>query len=106
MATKISGKKGSKGYGLIEGYDKKKQTLKMTILEPDEKREVKKGDLVETSGTGGVFPQGLTVGEVTDVESDAYGLTKIAYVKPAADLYDLDHVIVVNRSVATGEEGS
>ncbi|XBP66386.1 rod shape-determining protein MreC [Bacillus velezensis] len=106
VATKISGKKGSKGYGLIEGYDKKKQTLKMTILEPDEKREVKKGDLVETSGTGGVFPQGLTVGEVTDVESDAYGLTKIAYVKPAADLYDLDHVIVVNRSVATGEEGS
>ncbi len=61
---------------------------------------------METSGTGGVFPQGLTVGEVTDVESDAYGLTKIAYVKPAADLYDLDHVIVVNRSVATGEEGS
>ncbi|ADP33286.1 rod shape-determining protein MreC [Bacillus atrophaeus] len=109
VATKISGKKGSKGYGLIEGYDTKKKTLTMKILDPDEKREVKKGDLVETSGTGGVFPEGLTVGEVTEVEPDAYGLTKIAHVKPAADIYDLNNVIVVKRDVPavdSEEEGS
>ncbi|MGW6084656.1 rod shape-determining protein MreC, partial [Bacillus subtilis] len=109
VATKISGKKGSKGYGLIEGYDKEKKRLKMTIIERKDKQDVKKGDLIETSGTGGVFPEGLTIGEVTDIESDSYGLTKVAYVKPAADLTDLNNVIVVNRDVPTvdtEEEGS
>ncbi|KAE9673144.1 rod shape-determining protein MreC, partial [Enterobacteriaceae bacterium TzEc077] len=44
-----------------------------------------------------------------DIESDSYGLTKVAYVKPAADLTDLNNVIVVNRDVPTvdtEEEGS
>nr|WGD91566.1 rod shape-determining protein MreC [Bacillus subtilis] len=109
VATKISGKKADKGYGLIEGYDKEKKRLKMTIIERKDKQDVKKGDLIETSGTGGVFPEGLTIGEVTDIESDSYGLTKVAYVKPAADLTDLNNVIVVNRDVPTvdtEEEGS
>jgi len=73
----------------------------MEIIEPDEDREVKKGDLVETSGAGGVFPKGLTIGKVTEVEPDSYGLTKIAYVEPAADMYNLDNVIVVDRTLDT-----
>lgn len=34
---KIFGKKGSKGYGLIEGYDKEKKCFKMIIIECKDK---------------------------------------------------------------------
>lgn len=102
ISTVIAADKGKKTVnGIINGYDSEKKALSMEIIEPDEDREVKKGDLVETSGAGGVFPKGLTIGKVTEVEPDSYGLTKIAYVEPAADMYNLDNVIVVDRTLDT-----
>ncbi|OKS81690.1 rod shape-determining protein MreC [Bacillus licheniformis] len=102
ISTVIAADKGKKTVnGIINGYDLDKKALSMEIIEPDEDREVKKGDLVETSGAGGVFPKGLTIGKVTEVEPDSYGLTKIAYVEPAADMYNLDNVIVVDRTLDT-----
>ena len=48
--------------------------------------KIKKGDLVETSGLGGVIPAGLYVGKVAKVSTDDYGLSKKIYIEPAADL--------------------
>ncbi|WP_044892906.1 rod shape-determining protein MreC [Bacillus alveayuensis] len=84
-----------KVFGLIEGYDKDTKALEMKIIETD--TEVKEKQMVSTSGMGGVFPEGLLIGEVMKVEPDSYGLTKIAYVQPAADFYDIDRVMVVKR---------
>ncbi|ALC81853.1 MULTISPECIES: rod shape-determining protein MreC [Bacillus] len=89
-------------HGLIRGYDREKKAL-MFEIEPDEKREIKKGDIVQTSGTGGVMPPNLPIGEVIDVQPDSYGLTKIAYVKPAADFYDIGNVTVVDRTADTAD---
>ncbi len=61
---------------------------------------VAKGQMVVTSGLGGeIFPKGLEIGEIVDVQPDAYGLTKTAYVKPAADLNDVEHIIVAKRDM-------
>ncbi|MCH1626562.1 rod shape-determining protein MreC [Fredinandcohnia quinoae] len=84
--------------GLIEGYDQEKKALLFKINTPE--TEVKKKQKVLTSGLGGVFPRELYIGEVIDVVPDDYGLTKTAYVKPAADFNELDHVIVVERVVS------
>ncbi|WP_409297446.1 rod shape-determining protein MreC [Peribacillus sp. SCS-26] len=88
-------------YGFIEGFDQKDRLLLMKKIPYDEK--IKKGSEVVTSGMGGVFPKGLPVGKVEKVESDQYGLTQVAYVKPAAELYDVNHLIVVKRSIATAD---
>lgn len=82
-------------FGLIEGYDKEKKSLVFTKIPSDVK--VEKGQIVVTSGLSDIFPKGLVIGEITDVEPDKYGLTQKAYVKPAADLNDVDHVIVTQR---------
>ncbi|BBP91233.1 hypothetical protein BsIDN1_48510 [Bacillus safensis] len=68
ISTKIFLKKGKEELnGIINGYDsKKKKMLTMNILKSDADGDVKKGDLVETSGAGGVFPQGLTIGKVSE----------------------------------------
>ncbi|TXK91560.1 rod shape-determining protein MreC, partial [Parageobacillus sp. SY1] len=42
---------------------------------------------------------GLVIGEVMEVVPDQYGLTKMVYVKPAANFYDIDDVIIVKRKI-------
>ncbi|MFC0270159.1 rod shape-determining protein MreC [Metabacillus herbersteinensis] len=86
-------------FGLIEGYDKEREALLLRRIESDAKLE--KGQLVKTSGKGEVFPQGIVIGEVMDIEPDSYGLTQMAYIKPAADFYDIDRVWVANRVAET-----
>lgn len=81
--------------GLIEGYDRKRGEL--ILKRVDSELSVKKGDKVTTSGLGGIFPKGILIGEVTKVSTDDFGLTKLAYVKPAADFSMIDHVIIAKR---------
>ncbi|WP_108669445.1 rod shape-determining protein MreC [Peribacillus acanthi] len=88
-------------FGLIEGYDQKKQMLKLKRIPFNEK--VKKGSHVLTSGLGGIFPAGLVIGTVEEVETDQYGLTQVAYLKPAADFYDIANVMVVDRKVKSAK---
>ncbi|QDP40746.1 rod shape-determining protein MreC [Radiobacillus deserti] len=80
--------------GLIEGFDEEKNALLLKEIEYDS--DLKKGDFVLSSGLGGMFPEGLPIGTIEEVTPDQYGLTQIAYVKPAANLKDLNHVIVVD----------
>jgi len=86
-----------KVFGLIEGYDEDLKALKMRIIESD--AETKEGQIVTSSGLGGIFPEGLIIGQVLKVEPDAYGLANIAYVKPSADFYDIKRVMVVKRDM-------
>lgn len=76
--------------------------LTMNILKSDADGDVKKEILLKHLEQG-VFPQGLTIGKVSEIEPDHYGLTKIIYVEPAAELNNLDRVIVVNRSSSTAD---
>ncbi|MFG6118978.1 rod shape-determining protein MreC [Thalassobacillus sp. B23F22_16] len=86
-------------HGLIQGYDE--ETKSLLLKEIDSDAEINEGEQVVSSGKGGVFPAGLLIGEVTKVEMDQYGLTQTAYVKPAADLYDINQVMIVDRSMPT-----
>nr|WP_281658286.1 rod shape-determining protein MreC [Halobacillus sp. Cin3] len=86
-------------FGLIEGYDDESGRLLLEGIKLDE--ELEPGDTVISSGLGGVFPSNLRIGTVEEVVNDQYGLTKTAYVEPFADLFDINHVMVVDRSVET-----
>lgn len=76
----------------------------MTWEEVPNGLKVKKGQLVTTSGMGGVFPKGLAIGTVDKVEPDENGLQKKVYIKPAADFYDIEHVMVVDRAALSPKE--
>ncbi len=83
-------------YGLIEGYDIEKEALYFRRIPID--ANISEGQQVISSGLGGVFPRGLYIGEVIEVLPDQYGLTKSALIKPAANLYQLDFLFVVERA--------
>jgi rod shape-determining protein MreC len=93
-------------FGLIEGYDEERKELILKRIDSD--FDIKVGDLVISSGLGGIFPKGIPIGEITEVSTDDYGLTKLAYVKPSADFSLLDHVVIANRSMKNvdGSDGN
>ncbi len=57
--------------------------------------DVKKGDQVVTSGIGGLYPAGLTVGTVISVTSPQVGVFRKAEIEPAVDFEVLEEVLVV-----------
>ncbi|OSX55254.1 rod shape-determining protein MreC [Anoxybacillus ayderensis] len=89
-------------FGLIEGYDEEREALLLKRLPYDAK--INKGQRVFTSGLGGIFPKGLFIGEVEEVVADEYGLTQISYIKPAANFYDIDDVMIVKRKIEMSQE--
>jgi rod shape-determining protein MreC len=57
--------------------------------------DVQVGDLVITSGLGGVYPKGLRVGEVTKVSDPGSRLLQTATLRPAVDYRQLEQVFVM-----------
>lgn len=71
------------------------------------------GDTIVTSGTGGLLPRGLIIGEIQSVEMETSGLSLYAVVTPAADIRGARQVFVItdfggkddeNTPATSGEE--
>ncbi|MBS2969875.1 rod shape-determining protein MreC [Metabacillus sp. KIGAM252] len=90
-------------FGLIAGYDEKREMLLYRNINTS--MDIKKGDKVVTAGNGGVFTSELSIGTVEDVQPDSYGLTKMAYVKPSANFYDVENVFIIKRAASVPPEG-
>ena len=67
--------------------------LKLSYLPED--TQLVSGDQVITSGLGEVFPEGLVVGNVTGMFTEADGISRYAQVEPAADLDSVRYVYVI-----------
>ena len=60
--------------------------------------DVVEGDVVVTSGYGGVYPKGVLVGTVKALKNDEGGLLKYAVLEPAVDFQRLEDVVVIVAS--------
>ncbi|MFK3939011.1 rod shape-determining protein MreC [Alkalihalobacillus sp. NPDC078783] len=83
------------GYGFIEGYDEDRNLLILRKI--DVEADIEPEQIVTTSGLGDVYPAGLILGEIEEVELDEYGLSQTAYVKPEADFSAFSYLYVVER---------
>lgn len=74
---------------------------------------ISSGELIVTSGIGGVFPKNLVVGTVRSIELDSNGLSLSAAIEPAADIAGVTDVLVIKSfdgqsdgvSAESGEAG-
>ena len=76
---------------------------KLDVLELDpvpKSADIREGDLLNSSGLGGRFPQGYPVGTVTSVEKLRTAPYAQVEVKPAADLDRSRYVLVVSQPSA------
>ena len=82
-------------YAILNGYDKKKGLIKVSSI--DKSVNVKKGDIVVTSGLGELFPAGIYIGTVESEEMDKYDLSKILYIKTKQDFNDIHYVSILKE---------
>ena len=62
----------------------------------------KEGDIVTTSGLGGVYPSGLAIGEVVSVQNEEYDVSLYAEVKPFVDVNSVRDVMVITEFEGAG----
>lgn len=98
--VKINSAAGN-SFGLLQSYDEKENLLVISQVVGD--KEIKEGDIVQTSGLGENSPADLPVGVVKKVNPDSYGLDREIYVKPYADTSDVSVVTIIKRSAGVGE---
>ena len=70
------------------------------LLYVSSQEDVKPGDLVVTSGQGGIFPEGIRIGTVDRVGLEPNGLMKEIVVRTAVDFRGLEQVLVYTPSQA------
>lgn len=55
------------------------------------------GDLIETSGLGGIYPKGLLIGKVREIRPDTLSMSEYAVVEPAVDFEKISEVMVIKN---------
>ncbi len=60
--------------------------------------ETKEGDVVISSGIGGIFPKSIYIGDIVAIEDHGAKLFKDIKLKPKIDFSKMEHVLVIKKS--------
>lgn len=78
-----------------------KGVCRMKYIEKDS--DLKKGDVIVTSGNSGLFPKDRVIGIVEEIYIEESGLSKTAVIKPVADIKNIQSVFVITSFNGQGE---
>jgi len=81
----------SRARGVIEGLTEETCQLRFTLRTDD----ILPGDVLISSGLGGIFPKGVPVGTVSKVRRKPFGITQEVEVRPSVDFSKLEEVLVI-----------
>ena len=81
----------SRDRGMVKGISTDTCKLDYVVKSSD----VAVGDLVVTSGLGGIYPKGLSVGSILNVREASGDLFKDIVVRPVVDFSKLEEVLVI-----------
>ncbi len=77
--------------GLVRGNGNLKIYLDFVLSE----KEIKVGDLLVTSALGGIFPEGLLVGEIKEIKKLDIESFQKAEIKPAFDIKEIERLFII-----------
>ncbi len=95
---------GTREYGYVSGDSAMYKNGLCKLSGLDASTSVVGGGIVCTSGAGGVFPEGLLIGEIVSVHNDEISSGFYAQVKPFAELSRISDVFVITSFEGQGEE--
>lgn len=85
----------SRAVGVCQGQDS--ELLSLTYLSKD--ADIKPGDIIVTSGQGGIVPKGIPIGRVIRVQMESGGSMKTATVRPSVDFDQVEEAFIVMGKV-------
>lgn len=94
IGAEASGKAES---GIVEGDVTLTADYQCRMIYLDKETTLQKGDLIVTSNSVGILPQGYLIGSVQSIEPMESGLSYYAILQPSVDLENLTHVIVITN---------
>jgi len=101
----ISARFSSSRYeGLVEGQGDPEAALRMRLIPKRARDEINYGDLVVSSGMGGIYPPGLNIGRVSGVSYREYEISMEVEIVPLIDFSRLEYVFVIKEKINIGEE--
>ena len=89
--------------GIVEGDLRYAVDDRAVMMYIDEHSTAKEGDLIITAGTTGLFPYGLPVGNITEIDLEESGLSRTAHLAPSVDFSKLESVTVLLDFEGKGE---
>ena len=101
VSALVRGSTGTATFGIVRGTYKRTSrldsegNLQMLFRRED---NINVGDLVLTSGMGGVYPKDVPIGKVEQIQLDHSGLLKTAYITPLEDFDSLEEVYIVKKT--------
>ncbi len=96
VAVKINVEDNSYVEAIIEGYDSDKGAFLLSLLETSDEIEI--GNAVVTSGSGGLIPGGILVGDILSVEYSINQLGSEILVKSEVDYASIENVFVAGSN--------
>ena len=95
-ASAISGVVGSSRDAVIlKGNLQDSKLLKASYIQTT--ATILEGDKVETSGLGGIYPKGITIGTVKQVVNTKNLTNRYALIEPAVDINKIETVLVITN---------
>ncbi len=84
--------------GIVEPIGSAENNGKCNMNYIDRSAKTVVGDVIDTSGTGGIFPRGIRIGKITEIKEDSRNLTLTAVIETDVDIYRLDSVLVTRSN--------
>jgi len=89
--------------GIAEGQGGQDMSLRMRFIPKRAMEEISRGDLVITSGLGGIYPPGISIGRVTSVMYHDQEISMEAEIEPLIDFTRLEYVFVIELMIRNEE---
>ena len=81
--------------GIVKGYKDENNKLLAEIQRLSLNSPIKKGDVIVTSGLGGIYPARIRIGKVLSVYEDKGEVMKSAIIEPYVDFTKIEEVFIV-----------
>jgi rod shape-determining protein MreC len=87
--------------GLVSGEGMDRDTVLMQYVKKIAKSKIQYGDLVVTSGLGGLYPKAINIGRIRDITAQAYETSLRLEIEPIIKFERLEYVFLI-----ASQEGS
>lgn len=93
----------TKDSGVISGSSRYCDDNLTMLTKISSENKISKGDIIKTSGVGGLFPADIIIGQVKEFSYDDYDASKFTVVEPYEDVRKVSSVLVITDFTTKGQ---